>query len=201
SWSAVPDLARDEALLTLFYAIAFLVPLVTLRTAGDRLFAAAAIAGASGLLAIGVGIVLRFGTDQGDHFYSGRLSFPISYPNALAAAFLIGFWPAVVLAAQRGQALLARSLALAAATAIAAGWLTAQSKGGAVAVAASAALVFAFSPLRLRLLPPTLLAGGMALIAHSTLAAPVPALVISHLRRAGGALMLLALSAASRGLP
>src|SRR5919205_713020 len=37
SWSAVPDLARDEALLTLFYGIAFLVPLLTLRAAGDRL--------------------------------------------------------------------------------------------------------------------------------------------------------------------
>src|SRR5438045_2623115 len=32
SWSAVPPLARDEALLTLFYAIALLLPLLTLRT-------------------------------------------------------------------------------------------------------------------------------------------------------------------------
>jgi O-antigen ligase/polysaccharide polymerase Wzy-like membrane protein/tetratricopeptide repeat protein len=200
SWSAVPDLARDEALLTLFYAIAFLVPLVTLRTAGDRLFAAAAVAGASGLLAIGVGIVLRFGSDQGDHFYSGRLSFPISYPNALAAAFLIGFWPAVVLAAQRGQALLARSLALAAATAIAAGWLTAQSKGGAVAVAASAALVFAFSPLRLRLLPPTLLAGGLTLIAYRPLTAPFRTLSVSDVRGAGSAILILAVVGGAIGL-
>jgi len=200
SWSAVPDLARDEALLTLFYAIAFLVPLVTLRTAGDRLFAAAAVAGASGLLVIGVGIVLRFGSDQADHFYSGRLSFPISYPNALAAAFLIGFWPAVVLAAQRGQALLARSLALAAATAIAAGWLTAQSKGGAVAVAASAALVFAFSPLRLRLLPPTLLAGGLTLIAYRPLTAPFRTLSVSDVRGAGSAILILALVGGAIGL-
>ncbi|HEY6836978.1 MAG TPA: O-antigen ligase family protein [Gaiellaceae bacterium] len=200
SWSAVPDLARDEALLTLFYAIAFLVPLVTLRAAGDRLFAAAAVAGASGLLAVGVGLVLRFGSDQGDHFYSGRLSFPISYPNAQAAVFLIGFWPAVVLAAQRGQALLARSLALAAATAIAAGWLTAQSKGGAVAVAASAALVFAFSPLRLRLLPPTLLAGGLTLIAYRPLTAPFRTLSASDVRSAGSAILILAVVGGVVGL-
>ena len=43
-------------------------------------------------------IALRFGGSQADRYYSGRLSFPISYPNALAAVFLIGFWPAVVLA-------------------------------------------------------------------------------------------------------
>src|SRR6266480_1096874 len=101
TWSAVPSLARDEALLTLFYAVALLVPLATLRSAVERLYASACVAAVSGLLAVGAGIVLRFGSDQSDHFYSGRLSFPISYPNALAAAFLIGFWPAVVVAAGR----------------------------------------------------------------------------------------------------
>src|SRR6266487_5688266 len=110
TWSAVPSLARDEALLTLFYAIALLVPLATLRTAADRLYALACVAAVSGLLAVGAGIVLRFGSDQPDHFYSGRLSFPISYPNAQAAVFLIGFWPALVLAAQRGRGLLVRAL-------------------------------------------------------------------------------------------
>src|SRR5881394_2257283 len=152
AWSAVPSLARDEALLTLFYAVALIVPLATLRTAADRLYAAACVAAVSGVLAVGAGLVLRFGSDQSDHFYSGRLSFPISYPNALAATFLIGFWPAVVVAAGRRQAVVSRALALAAAAAIASGWLTAQSKGGVVAIVVSAALVFAFSPVRLRLL-------------------------------------------------
>jgi hypothetical protein len=200
SWSAVPDLARDEALLTLFYGIAFLVPLLTLRTTGDRLFAAAAVAASSGVLAVGVGIVLRFGSDQSDHFYSGRLSFPISYPNAQAAAFLIGFWPAVVLASQRGRGLLARALALAAATAIAAGWLTAQSKGGVIALAASAALVFALSPLRLRLLPPALLAAGMTAAAYSPLTAPFRTNSTSDVRGAGSAILLLTVVGAAVGL-
>jgi hypothetical protein len=119
SWSAVPPLARDEALLTLLYAIALLVPLLTLRTSADRLLATACVAGAAGLLAVADGAVLRFGSEQADHFYSGRLSFPISYPNAQAAVFLIGFWPAVVVAARRGSHPVARALALAGATAIA----------------------------------------------------------------------------------
>ena len=52
TWSAVPSLARDEALVTLFYAVALLVPLATLRTAADRLYASACVAAASGLLAL-----------------------------------------------------------------------------------------------------------------------------------------------------
>jgi hypothetical protein len=200
SWSAVPDLARDEALLTLFYAISFLLPLLTLRTAGDRLFASAAVAASSGILAVGIGIVLRFGSDQSGHFYSGRLSFTISYPNAQAAVFLIGFWPAVVLAAQRGRGLLARALALAAATAIASGWLTAQSKGGVIALAASAVLVFAFSPLRLRLLPPALLAGGLTAVGYSPLTAPFRTLSASDVRAAGSAILILTAAAFAIGL-
>lgn len=200
SWSAVPDLARDEALLTLFYGIAFLVPLLTLRTAGDRLFASAAVAAASGIVAVGAGIVLRFGSDQSDHFYSGRLSFPISYPNAQAAVFLVGFWPAVVLASQRGRGLPARALAVAAATAIASGWLTAQSKGGVIAIAVSAALVFGFSPLRLRLLPPVLLAAGLTAAAYSPLTAPFRTHSPSDVRGAGAAILILTLVSAAIGL-
>src|ERR1043166_1268408 len=196
SWSAVPDLARDEALLTLFYGLAFLVPLLTLRSAGDRLFASAAVAASSGILAVGVGIVLRFGSDQSDHFYSGRLSYPISYPNAQAAVFLIGFRPAVVLASQRGRGLLARALALAAATAIASGWLTAQSKGGVIAIAASAVLVFACSPLRLRLLR----AAGLTAAAYSPLTSPFRTHSPSDVRGAGTAILILTAVGAAVGL-
>src|SRR5205823_14967013 len=63
-------------------------------------------------------------------------------------------------------------LALATATAIASGWLTAQSKGGIVALAASAALVFGLSPMRLRLLPPTLIAAALSAAAYRPLTAP-----------------------------
>src|ERR1051325_11209916 len=200
AWSAVPDLARDEALLTLFYGIALVVPLMTLRTSGDRLVASAAVAASSGVLAVGVGIVLRFGSDQSDHFYSGRLSFPISYPNAQAAVFLIGFWPAVVLASQRGRGLLARALALAAATAIASGWLTAQSKGGVIAIAAASVLVFACSPLRLRLLLPMLLAAGLTTAAYSPLRAPFRTHSPSDVRGAGTAILILTAVGAAVGL-
>jgi hypothetical protein len=172
TWSAVPSLARNEALLTLFYAIALVTPLLTLRGEADRLLAAGAVAAEAALLAVAAGLALRFGGNQADHFYAGRLSFPISYPNAQAAVFLIGFWPAVVCAAQRRASVVARALALGGATAIAAGWLTAQSKGGVLAIAVSAAVLFAVSPLRLRLLPPALVAAGITAVAYRPLTAP-----------------------------
>src|SRR5436189_4501760 len=200
TWSAVPSLARDEALLTLFYAVALLVPLTTLRTAADRLYASACVAAVSGVLAVGAALVLRFGSDQSDHFYSGRLSFPISYPNALAATFLIGFWPAVVVASGRRQSVVTRALALAAAAAIASGWLTAQSKGGVAAIAVSAALVFALSPLRLRLLPPTLIAAALTAAAYGPLTSPFRTHSVSDVKGAGSAILLVTALGAVLGL-
>ena len=172
SWSAVPSLARDEALLTLFYAAVFLLPLLTLTRPSDRLLASAAVAVSAGALALGAALVLRF-DHQADHFYWGRrLSFPISYPNAVAAVFLIGFWPAVVLSAGRQRNVLVRSCSLAGATAIAAASLTAQSKGSIAAMTVSCALLFALSPLRLRLLVPTVAALGLTAIAYRPLTEP-----------------------------
>jgi len=204
SWSALPSLARDEALLTAFYAIVLLVPLVTLRSAGDRITAAAAVAAGSGVVAIAASAVLRFGTDQADHYYSGRLSFPISYPNALAAVFLVGFWPAIVLAARRDGSLIGRSFALAAAAATAAAWLLTQSKGGALGIGASAVLLLLLSPLRLRLLAPTLLAAGLTTAASRPLTAPFRASadeqLVEAVRRGGAALLLVTAAAAALGL-
>ena len=204
SWSPLPALARDEALLTVFYAIVFLVPLLTLRTAGDAVAAMAAVAAASAALAIATGLTLRFGANQVDHYYSGRLSFPISYPNAVAAVFLIGLWPALLLAARRRGSPFGRSLALGAAAAAAAGWLLTQSKGGALGIAASAAVVFALSPHRLRLLVPALLTAGVTAAASRPLTAPFRAdtqeQLVDAVRRGGAALLVVAVAAAAVGL-
>jgi len=196
SWSAVPSLARDEALLTLFYAIALAVPLLTLRGEGDRLLAAGTAAAEAALLAVATAVELRFGGNQADHFYAGRLSFPISYPNAQAAVFLIGFWPAVMCAAHCRVPVGLRAAALAGASAIAAGWLTAQSKGGVLAIAVSAVILFAVTPLRLRLLPPALVAAGLTAAAYRPLTAPFrsadESALVSDVRHAGATILVLA---------
>ena len=204
AWSAAPALARDEALLTVLYAIVLLVPLLTLRGSGDRLATVAAVAAGSGTLAVATAFALRFGGDQADRYYSGRLSFPISYPNALAAVFLVGFWPAVVLGARRESGLAARALALGAAVAASAGWLLTQSKGGIAAIAISAVIVLAVSPLRLRLLVPALIAAGLTAAAYGPLTAPFRAdgdqALVHAIRRGGSALLVVTAAAVAVGL-
>jgi O-antigen ligase/polysaccharide polymerase Wzy-like membrane protein len=203
SWSAVPPLARDEALLTLFYAIALLTPLLMLRGGAERLLATGTVAAEAALLAVATALELRFGGNQADHFYAGRLSFPISYPNAQAAVFLIGFWPAIVCAAHRRAPPLLRALAVGGATAIAAGWLTAQSKGGALAIAVSAVVLFAVSPLRLRLLPPALVAAGLTAAAYRPLTAPFrsgeESALVADVRHTGATILVLTAIALALG--
>ena len=93
----------------------------------------------------------------------GRLTAPVSYVNGQAAFFLVGLWPALAIAARRGSNAVVRAISLGFAVAMLAGWLSTQSKGGAVAFIVSAVVVFAAVPGRLRLLLPTLVT--LALVA------------------------------------
>jgi hypothetical protein len=169
-WSASPSLARDEGLLTALYAVALLLPLVTLRTPVDRLVAIGLVAAAAGALAVADMVILLAGDDGAAKFVEGRLAYPISYINAQAAAFLLGWWPAVGLAAHRRVPAWGRALALGTAALVGAAALLCQSKGAELGLALSALALFAVSPGRLRLLVPTALAAGIdaALVAPLT---------------------------------
>src|SRR5205085_5564850 len=138
SWSPAPSLARDEALLTALYALALLLPLITVGSAVERLGAAAVVVAGLGALAVATELRLRYGSHPDSLYVYGRLDFPVSYPNADAAFFLVGFWPAIGLAARRAWPVVARAAALAAATALLGGWLLTQSKGGGIALGVSA---------------------------------------------------------------
>src|SRR5207237_560118 len=116
------------------------------------------------VLALVVGAIalrVRFGSDPGALYVCGRLDFPVSYPNANAAFFLVGFWPAIGLAARRAWPVAARAASLAGATALLASWLLTQSKGGGAALLVSAIVFFAICPARLRALLPTLVAAAL----------------------------------------
>jgi len=174
AWSPVPSLARDEALLVLFYAAAFAIAGLTVKTAADRAYALSALAAGAGGLTIATAIkLLADAHHPGELFYTGRLDFPVSYVNAQAAAMLVGFWPAVAAAARRSSAVWVRALATGVATALLCGWLLTQSKGGAVGLAVSSVAVLAISPSRLRLLVPALIAGALAAAGSLPLTAPI----------------------------
>ncbi len=172
AWSPLPSLARDDALLALLYAGAFLTPLLTLRTQADRLLAATVAVLALGLLAVVTAIEVRTAAQAVDVFTEARLNFPVSYWNGAAALFLIGVWPAIALSADRRLGMALRALSLAGATAMVACWLMTQSKGGAVALVVSGVVFLAVTRERLRALVPVLVVGGLAAAGAAALTAP-----------------------------
>lgn len=172
SWSPVPALARDEFLLIALYGFVLVSQGRGFGSQTGRFLPLFVIVGALGASAVATAANIRFGEDPLSLYVGGRLVAPISYVNAAAAFFLVGFWPALVLAAQRGFHALVRGAAVAAAAAMLAGWLMTQSKGAAVALLLSAVAVFAVLPGRLRLLVPTALVSALVLTQYYPLTAP-----------------------------
>jgi hypothetical protein len=171
AWSPLPDLARDDGLLALFYAVAFLTQLVTLRSASDRLAALLVVVLGLGALAVATAVSLRGGSAD-LHYLGGRLDFPVTYWNGEAAMTLVAFWPAVALAAERSLNPILRGLALGAGTAMLALWIGTQSKGGGVALALSTIVFYAVSASRFRALVPTVVAGALAAAGAHALTEP-----------------------------
>ena len=195
AWSPSPALGRDEALLTVLYAVVLLVPAVGLRTAVERLAATALLVAGLGGVAVAGAVELVRATDAHTVYYDGRLAFPIGYPNAQAAFFLVGAWPGLALAAKRSAPRLLRALALGAATALVGGWALAQSKGGALGLAASTLVVFAVHRRRLRLLIPFTVVAALNALAFTALTAPyraAPSDALGAIHRAGRAELVLA---------
>lgn len=192
SWSPVPTLARDEFFLIALYGFVLVLQGRGFRSETGRIASLAVIVAALGASAVAVAASGRFGADPAALYVGGRLVAPISYVNAAAAFFLVGLWPALVLAARRGQHPLLRGVALAAAAAMLAGWLGTQSKGGAVALAVSAIAVFAVVPGRLRLLVPTVLASGLVFSQYHPLTGPFRAQGDEVARQAGTVALLIA---------
>ena len=104
AWSPAPSLARDDGLLALFYAVALLTPLVTLRSATDRVVANVVVVLGLCALAVWTVVWLREAGDPELLYVAGRLDFPVTYWNGQAAMALIAFWPAIALAARQDAA-------------------------------------------------------------------------------------------------
>jgi O-antigen ligase/polysaccharide polymerase Wzy-like membrane protein len=200
TWSPVPGLARDEALLTLFYACAFVVPVLSLRSAVDRLLASELLVAAVACTGLVTALHLRFADQPASAFVEGRLSYPISYANALAAFFLIAFWPAVLVAARRSAGLAARAFALGAAALVLGLWLATQSKGAGLGLVVSTLVFFAAPVQRLRAFVPVALAGGLAAVFATALTEPYRSAGDAAVERAGTALLLLTGTGALVGL-
>lgn len=207
TWSPLPALARDEALLTAFYAAALAIPLLTLRSRSSRLAALALLSLGLGATAAATAWRVRFGDDPLAPFAgTGRLFFPVTYVNAQAAFALVGFWPAVALGARRGSSPLLRVAALGSATAMLAVATLTQSRGAAAALALSAAVVLAVLPARLRLATAALVPVGAVALLFERLTGAYeaqfvgPAVLAASIREAGEAALLATAAGAAAAL-
>jgi hypothetical protein len=187
-WSPLPSSGRDEALLVALYAVAFLIPILTLRRDRERMAAAAIVVVGLGSLALAGALELRFAGSPEDLYWNGRMAFPVSYPNALAAMLLVGFWPAVGLAAARQLPSIVRAVIVGAAAAMLADLLLAQSKGGFVGLTVSGVAFFAVCPVRLRALIPAGIAASVVAAQATALTDPYRASadeLVSAIRHGG----------------
>lgn len=203
TWSPVPSLARDEALLVSVYGFSFAIPVFFLRSSREQVAAVAVLAGAPVALALATAVHLIQHAAP-DDFPGGRLTVPVDYVNANAAVFAIGFWSCVALAARRTLHPAVRAPALGGATALLGAWLATQSKGAGIALAASAAVVVALAPPRLRLLVPLIVSGVLVAAAYRPLTGPFragdDAALVAAGHDAGIALLVLAGIATATGL-
>ncbi|MDX6441370.1 MAG: hypothetical protein QOE43_1099 [Gaiellaceae bacterium] len=182
AWSSSAAGARDEALLVGFYLTALLLPVLVLAGPKERRNALGVVVAALAILGAATAFDLALSAHPARLLFGGRLNFPVSYVNACSALFVIGFWPAVVTAAQRDARLATRAAASGAASLFLALAVAAQSKGTILGLAVSAVLVFALAPSRLRLLGVTLLTAASPAAAVVPLTAPYrsPAVWVAH---------------------
>jgi O-antigen ligase len=152
AWASAPGEAWEGANRTLLYLMVF------------ALFTLWRARGASALLLLGTWtlamialatyVAVHLDTATGKSlealFVDERLDYPVGYPNATAAQWLMAFWPALLLA--RGERLpwVLRGLLAGGAVVLADVALFSQSRGSLYATAVMIVLVFALVPQRLR---------------------------------------------------
>ena len=112
-WATSLGNAWEEADRTLFYAVALALTFAAVRWAGPAGLRALAalLTAAVGIVALVIAVRLAASDDPLGFFVTGRLYYPVSYYNALAALIMTGFWLALGLANGIGLPRTARSAA------------------------------------------------------------------------------------------
>jgi O-Antigen ligase len=150
AWADARGDAWDEANRALLYLVVFTLFAVLPWRARD----ATRLVGAFALVVAALGVWTLAGAIGGDAqaFREGRLAGPVGYENASAALFLTAYWAALVLAADRRRAPLARGGLLAAAGVLLQLVVLAQSRGSLLAAAVALVAALLLAPERRRLL-------------------------------------------------
>ena len=167
-WAWLPGDATAEASRALFYAAAFAIVLLAVRTQRDAATMVGLIAAATGLVTL-YGCVRLAQSPSEAYMIYGRLGWPTGYPNTSASFGVLGFWTLVGIGAERALAWPLRSLALGAAVPALGFALLTQSRGAAFTLVLVAPFAIALVRERLRLT-------AFLLVALAGLLPAVPAL-------------------------
>ena len=153
-WSPAPDIAIEDAQRVLLYGVAFGLGLwLCLLLGRSMLLSLTPLAAAAGVVGVITLIALWTGDDAAEFFeFDATLRYPLGYRNAVAAYFLVAFFPAVVLAAGHELDWRIRGCLLAAATLMLELALLSQSRGAVFAIAIALAVLVAVHPARPRIL-------------------------------------------------
>ena len=144
SWAESVDQAMTEASRWGAYA-AVLACLVFVLARERRLAWIMLGSLAAGVTCVAAGIVVEMASGRSELFLGGRLNEPLGYVNGQAGHLALGFWPLVAVA-ERGRGAALRGLAAAGATLVLCLLVATQSRGVAIALFVSAALVLAAVP-------------------------------------------------------
>jgi hypothetical protein len=117
-WASSRSDAWEETNRTLFYVVAVALVVVFVRLVGPRSRVWLIIGLIAVITVTAFLILLRLGlaSDPTIYFASGRLNYPITYWNGLAAFLVMGFWLALGLANAGGRLVWAQALLLSLAT-------------------------------------------------------------------------------------
>jgi tetratricopeptide (TPR) repeat protein len=168
AWSDARGDAWDGANRTLLYLTVFALFAVVPWTVAE----AAAGLGAFALATAGAGaweIARAIAGGGASVFVDGRLAGPVGYENASAALFLVAFWAALLVAAQRPTPRWARAIMLATAGLLLQLTVLAQSRGALVAGVLTLALALVLLPDRLPLVLSLLAVAAVAAASLPTL--------------------------------
>jgi hypothetical protein len=152
AWASDPGVAWEGANRTLLYLIVF--ALFALWRARGESATLLLCAWTLAMVALAVYVALHVDATGGKTldslFADERLDYPVGYPNAAAAQWLMAFWPALLLAREEHLPAALRGLLAGGAVALADLALLSQSRGSLYATPIVLALVFLFVPGRLR---------------------------------------------------
>jgi hypothetical protein len=167
-WAWLPGDAATEASRTLFYASAFAIVLLAIRTQRDATTMVGLIATATGLVTLYGCVRLAQGAPDSWMIYN-RVGWPTGYPNTSASLGVLGFWTLVGVGGERHLAWPARSLALAGSVPALGFALLTQSRGAALTLILVSPFAIALVRERLRLT-------AFLLVALAGLVPAIPAL-------------------------